>query len=692
MSIQNKRVGYLTDKILKENLANGLLPDSREFVWQLNMALKNLNNDKSSFSFEPYRNTEILKSKKINEDNSRIYGDLRVLYSNNEHINNVLNKEYQYFLVKKKKLEKELDIEENRLKEYVQNNQRAGLLAYAFDTFDTTDKVDLSKTSKVFVDTNNNSAHIVEEKNTSKRIFPNSEMTFSIKPDKLDMKELNIEGEIANVLSDKEDEVWQKQILLKENIEMTGILQMDFEEAHKINYIDLSLITIKPCVVSVHFSQDGQSWYTLPYHEKPIEVFKEIGLDFPEMTIKSIRFVLEKPEYDEALTEKENYNYQYLFGFERVAFYNKSYPSKGVLYSRELKLENKPKNYLVDTVQLVTDDWVPTGTSIEYSVALPGKELDWQPIDPKNKKHPVSPQKVFFHNMRRNVKKELFFPDDLSIKQSEAEDLLKNGIPLYKASYMLGNKSQFFLPKLKMLEGSLKLYVGKETAEVISYPSENTTLNVHDFLQIKDGKKHYYEHLTNIDSGDIFVNKTDNEQRKYLVRIGLYLGEPRNITASPTSTEEIQINLNGSEVYNGITSSSDVVHYTFKSGWNEIVVLVDGKNATSVNGMTVSLGFNFYNLTDDIYSSSKPLKEVSVFDLQNNIKLHDRTVFAKREVDNGIEILTNFAQPGVRFDLYFDYKEDFKEDTGILLKAVLRRDNGDDVPTPLIRKYRLELS
>lgn len=692
MSIQNKRIGYLTDIILQRNLQDGLLPDSKEFVWQLNMALQDLNNDKSSFSFKPYRNTQVLTSNKLNEDNNQIYEDLFVLYDNNKHINNLLNREYQYFLTKKKKIEKELDIEENRLRQYVQNNGRAGFLPYAYDTFDTTDKVNLEETSQVFIDTNNNGAHIVEEKNTSRRIYPAADLTFRLLPDKLDLKELNIEGGIENILKDTEDTVWQKQILLKENLEITGTLEVNFDRTHLLNYIQIRLLTVKPVPLIVYFTPDNETWYNLPYHEEPIAVEKEIALDFPEMDVKALRFVMTKPEYDEALPEPENYNYQYLFGFEKIAFYNKSYPTEGTLTSKELTLQNRPDNYVVDTVQLYTDDWVPTETDIEYEVALPGEVLDWQPISPMNQKHPRFPQKVFFHNLRRNVQNELYFPEELSIRQSEAEDLLKNGIPLYKLTYDFGNQQQFYLPSTQILEGSLRLYVGKDTAEVISYPADNTPLSVNDFLQVQEGKNHYYEPLENIDSGDLFVNKRDNEHRKYLVRVGLFLEEPRDITAVPVSTEEMIVHLNGNEVYAGTTSSNALVHYNFKGGWNELVVLIDGQNATTVNGMTTSLGFNFYALTEDVYSSSQPLKEVDVFDLQNNTKLHDRTVFARRPVEHGIEILTNFAQPGLRFDLFYDYKEDFKEETGLFLRARLSRENGDNVPTPIIRQYRLEFS
>ena len=692
MSIQNKRVEYLTNKILKENLQEGLLPDSQEFVWQLNQSLSRLNNDKSSFFFKPYRNTEILTSDKLNQDNRKIYEDMYVLYENNAHINNLLNREYQYFLIKKKKLEKELDIEENRLKQYVQNSNRPGILPYAYDTLDTTEKINLEKTSGVFVDTNNNVAKIVEEKNHSRRIYPDSDLTFQVLPEKLDLKEENIEGKLENILRDTEDSVWQKQLLLRTNEVLTGTLDVLFDRMHKINNINLSVLTVKPVRMFIEFTTDRNSWYRLPYHEETILVEKEISLDFPEIEVSGLRIVVTKEEYDESFPEGDGYNYQYLFGFERLSIYRKSYPTEGVLYSKELSLNNSPENYVVDTVQLKTDDWVPTGTDLTYEIALPSDNPDWQAIDPVNRKHPKFPQKVHFHNLQRNIKNELYFPEDLSIRQSEAEDLLKNGIPLYKLSHRFGGKEQFYLPPVNILEGSLRLYVGKNTAEIISFPADDTPLKVEDFMQVQDERKHYYHPLPQIDTGNIFINKRDDKPRKYLIRIGLYLDEDKTISAPPVSTEEIIIYLNGQEIFRGKTELDNLVHYPFKGGWNEITILVDGHQANTVNGISLDLGFNISQVTNQIYSSSRSLREVDVFDLQNNTKLHDRTVFARREVEGGIEFLTNFAQPGLTFDLFYDYKEDFKNENTILLRAKFSRQNGDTVPSPLIRQYRLEFS
>lgn len=697
MSIQNKRIALLTDIILKQNLQKGILPDSREFIWQLNQALRDSRYDEPSFVFRAYRNTEIATSAKMNTDNERIYQDLNILYLNIAFVHQLLNKYYQNFSIEKDKLEKEIDVLENRLRQYIQNANRSGLLPYAYDTFDTTEKSDLLETSHVFIDTTNNAVHLVEEKNTSTRLYPAGTTSFVVYPNGIDKKEEQLTGKLENILTDKQDETWQRQVLLKENRALTGQLSIQFEVAHALNRIEMEAFTVKPFQLRVTFTPNGTDWYHLPYHEDAFEVSKRVALDFPSVDVLGLRLSLEKAEADESLPETEDYDYQYLFGLQTVSFYCKQYPSEGLFVTNALPLMNAPENYAIDEVQLHVDEWVPTGTAIEYEIAVPDTEgnKDWQRIDPMGRKNPESSQVLYFSRLTRNGGQSLYFPENFSIRQSEAEDLLRNGIPLYRLSCLRSGVNSFEMPKVKILEGSTRLYAGKNSWEVTSFPSAQTTSApiLDDFKIVQDKTVVDYTPLSNARTGEVMKNRTDDQTKKYLARLGFYLEEARAIQATPVSTEPIAIYSNGELLFRGETTLNETVSYVFNAGWNELVVLVNGKNATSVNGMTVSIGFNPATLTDKLYASSKPLKEISLFDLQYNTKMNDRSVFSKRETPTGLEILTNFGKPGLQFDLLYDYKDDdYVEEESIFLRARFLRDNGENIPTPILRSYRLEFS
>ena len=151
MSIQTTRVRILTEAILKKNLQRGILPDSQEFIWQLEQALKDAGKNNAAFRFKPYRQTEIIQSSKYNADNQIIREDLLTLYQNLAGLHALLNKHYQYFDTEKQKLEKQIDVLENRLREHIHNANRAGILPYAYDTFQDTKKVNLDACTDVFV-------------------------------------------------------------------------------------------------------------------------------------------------------------------------------------------------------------------------------------------------------------------------------------------------------------------------------------------------------------------------------------------------------------------------------------------------------------------------------------------------------------------------------------------------------------
>ena len=152
MSIRNKRLVELTETILRTELQNGNLPSSKEFIWKLNMALKEQDLNMPSYKFKPYRNTEIASSQKINSANEKIQEDLSILYSNIKDVHQTLNKYYSAFEVEKEKIDKQIEVLENELKEKVISYNKGGYLGYAFDAFDDTSKTSLDASKDVFVD------------------------------------------------------------------------------------------------------------------------------------------------------------------------------------------------------------------------------------------------------------------------------------------------------------------------------------------------------------------------------------------------------------------------------------------------------------------------------------------------------------------------------------------------------------
>ncbi|EMF0415760.1 hypothetical protein I4L69_001641 [Enterococcus faecium] len=699
MSIHNKRLEQLTHKILKKEIQKGNLPTSKEFIWKLNQALQDQELHMPSYKFKAYRNTEIIQAGRINQDNDAIHEDFTILYDNIIDVHKLLNKYQSNFEVEKEKIQNEISTVQNEIKQKLQTYNKGGYLAYAYDCFDDLSKVDTDTSKDIFVDTKEKQVRLVEEKNTSARIFPTPTPTFTFLETGADKLDTTISGNLADLFNDDIDTVWQRMVRLKQNQTLTGQLIIQLDKAYGINKIDIDLMTIKKFFAKIEFTPDGSTWYDLPYNETKKEIENYFSVQFPMMKIKAFRVLLEKTEADEVKPIDDGYDYRYLFGIKSIRLYNKQYPSYGLFQSKILDLHKAPENYRVDTVRLSVDESTPTGSSITYEIALPRKDgvLDWHRIDPMERVNPSEKQAIQFSNIKKDEALSMFFPEEFSITQSEAEDLLSNGIPIYRLSTLNGDKNELFIAKKAIIDGTMRLYSGRNTWEITSFPSEDVTgiPSLDDWKTVRDDTIIRYSPMTNTKSGEVITNWTGAKKSKYMCRAGFYhSGEDQIITTTPVSTDPIALYVNGERVYEGETEANKSVNISIKNGWNELAVLINGINTTSVNGITMALGFNPQAICEYCYASMKPLTHVPLFDLQYNTKQNDRSVFSSRQTENGIEILTNFAQEGLKFDFYFDYADEIamEEEAKILLRAHLNRDNGEDIPSPTITSYRLEFS
>ena len=693
MTIQNTRIKIITEKLLKKNLQNGILPSSKEFIWQFNQEMTRAGKNSSSFNYVPFKRNEIAYADTFNDYHADILDNLKVLYDNMAELYYGNDKEFQYFLTEKDKLEKQIDMLSNELQFFIQNNQRAGILPYAYDTFDDNSKIDIFKTNNLVVDTKNNSVKLTEEKNTTRRIYPSKNIEFNLINTGLDKKEKTITGNLNDTITNHEDKIWQHEIRLKEEKEITAVFKYEFTEQWYLNQIDLSFITVKPFQLYCTYSLDGIEWYDLPNYVGSVEAQKDISFNFPSVPIKHFKISITKTQADEVVTKEDDYNFHYLFGLHHVSFYHKQYPVFGELYSKVLEFNNEPENYSINSIRLITDEEIPTGTNIKYQIALANESSpNWQDIDPINRKNPVNPQTISLSRMHSSQEK-LFFNDQFSSKQAEAEDLLQNGIPLYRLSQIRENKEYLFIAPRKIREGSLSLMLGVNAWEILSFPVDTFSQypKIEDFDGVFPDTKIWYLKQTEDHNGYLFKNHKEASTKRYMARIAIYMKEPQTITTRPVSSSPYSLYLNNELMIEGNKDTQRDIHLSFRPGWNEIVVLLNGAEVILTNGMTFLLGFNPNKISDNIYSRSKGLKEVSLFDLRYNTKRHDRTVFAKREVEGGWEILTNFWYPGLNFELSYDYKtDDLPEHDNLILKATFTREDGLNIPTPILRSYRLE--
>lgn len=684
MSIQNSRLEQATERILKEELQKGNLPTSKEFAWRLSEYLNEQDLSRPEFVFRSVKNGTLAYASKYNEDFQRIHNDLSILYKNMQDVHSALGKHFSKFEIEKDIIEKEIYQIENNLREKILMYAQGGFLTAVFDVFDDFGKVDKTQTENVLIDTKNHEVRLAEELTLSERIGTPAKTTFTLTSNVV-KKQTTLNGKIEDVHEMFADKNWQQLVQTKEKTQLTGEVLMDFEGKVQMNQLVVSFINIKPMNVLITYTPDDINWVPFSYHEQAFDTATGFDITFASVGVRKLKVTMKKEEFDEQVPDVEGYDYRYVFGIRKIEMRHLRFPENGVLQSLPLKVEG-PANYAINKVSLDVNEMLPTGTDIFYEVALASETPEWRGISPLKRENPAFPQIIDFQNISRSKPTTMQIGTELAVNQYELPELKTNGISFYKIGDVTGRH---------IIEGSERLFVGRnaweckffdgtfELGHVPSLEDWNTPLN-----EIK----YEYEQIDETRRSLLFKNKVGPGPASYYCRAGvLYAGSQSIITMTPSTTEPIAVFINGEKIYEGIGAGK--ANAQFVQGWNEIVVLVYGENRGTVNGMTVDLGLDLLREFENMYISPTPMTKVELFDLRFNTKISDRSKYSVRKTDESYEVLMNFAETGLVFDFYYDFAVNGNEgNKTVLLRARFVRKGDDTIPSPVLKKYRLQFS
>lgn len=683
MSIHNKRLERVTERILREELQRGNLPTSKEFAWRLSEHLDKQDLSKPEFIYRSVRNGMLAYAGRHNEEFEAIANDLSLLYENIREVHEMLGRHFSKFEVEKDILEKEIFAIETSLREKVLLYAQSGFLTAVFDVFESFDKMDQENSENVLLDVKNHEVRLVEELRLSKRLSSPA-TTFSLR-ESFPRKTSEL-GMAIDVIHDGfGDESWQMMVHTKEDREVTGDLHFVFEGQKDMNQLVVELMTVRPVYVKVTYSPDDINWLELPYHEREMETSSGIDLKFPTIGVRQMKVQIRKPEHDEQVAEEDGYEFRYLFGVKNVEMRTLRFPENGVFQSTPLKVDG-PNNYAINKVSLDVDEVLPTGTDIVYEVALAGTD-DWRGISPLGRANAAYPTIVDFQRIVNSRPVSFQMGGELAVSQYEITDLRANGISFYSLGKVGGRR---------ILEGSERLYVGRNTWECRYYVKDRGDEHMPtlaDWAEENGEVFFEYEKMTESRRSLLFEGKTGAGRANYYCRSGvLYNGTEDIVTARPSSTEPMALYLNGEKVFEGYGEGRNV-NLRMKQGWNELVVLVYGKNRATVNGMTVDIGLDMIDTFENMYLSTKPMTKTPLFDLRYNTKITDRTKYSIRETEEGYEVVLNFGVDGLEFDFFFDYAlMSDVEGKQIVLRARFVREGDENVPSPVLRRYRLRFA
>ena len=697
MGIRDKRFYRAINRILREELQKGNLPSSKEFSWRLNNYLREHNLSRPEYNFKPVREGSTARSYDYNKAMGDVHSDLSTLYENTIELHNLLAKNFSKFEVDKSKLEYEINILENTLKELILMYSKNGFLGTVYDIFDDMSKVNVAETS-AHVDIKKHEVAIPEIKNTSQKINPQGAVTFAILPEiEADVQVVPISGKPSNALSDSMNETWQQLLLTDKKQQIAGYYYINFDEKQTMNRISIALHGAKPTTVRIEFTPDNINWFTLPYYEEGKLVADEYSFDFPSLEMKQMRILLSKSEPDDQSTaenfskETPSNKYKYIMGVKNISMYQLSYPPSATLVSVPLKVEIPTgQNFSINKVSLSAEEEIPSATDIKYWIAIPtedDREPEWKDISPVERNNPQYEQIIDFRNITNAPATKMSIDTNKSLTEYEMEQYYANGINFYKIGEV-ENKL--------IVNSTERLYVGKNTWGIKKFayqqpdhathlPSMNDWTELqdykYDFVKIEDGKP-----------GLILDRVTHTEAYNYMMSVGVLSEKYQEVSASiPASTEPITVYVNGDQVFQGIPNASTKVAYKFNYGWNEIVVLMYTRNPTAANGVTLDLNIDVRDYGANIYAQARPLEKVSLHDLRYNVKSNDRSKYALETVNDKSLVILNHAVPGLEYDFFYNYVEGDVQDT-ILFKAEFSKNEQHSSISPKLKSYRLRFS
>lgn len=705
MNIGERRYIAVINKILREELQRGNLPSSKEFIWKINQYLQAHDVNAPALKFGPVRNGTTARADDYNKVLEDLYTDLRDLYISAIDQHNASIKHFNKFEVEKEKLDYQLNVLENQLKELILLYSNDGYLNSVYDMFIDMNHIDTEKTTAT-VDVRMHEVKISDVKNSSKRVVPTlATGSFEVVESLRKISEVKaVSGVPSDALNDLANQTWQALVTSSAKVDMAGYFRVAFSSPQLINRITISMQSVKPCFVAVEFTGDNLNWFPLPYYEKRVQVENGYTFDFPYINMRQVRFQMIKGEPDTETLEHDVdkgdiVKYSYLFGIKNISFFTNTYANQATLVSKVHEVEVGDANFTIDKVSLTVDEELPNGTDIKYYVALPVAtgEPEWKAISPVNRANPQYEQIIDYKNISASTPTRFMINPSISIGEYEVESLYANGIKFYKIGEIAGRQ---------IIDGTDKLYVGKDTWGMKYYTYQHPDHTTHlpdisdwDLNNPKGTISMNYVKIVDGKPGLLLNKSTSTSAMNYMFTLGVFSNKAKDVvTAIPAGTDPIAIYMNGERIFQGIPDANSRVTYVFNNGWNEIVVLVYNRQTQGTpNGATIDINIDPRKYGSSVYSRAKPMKRVPLFDLRyntNNTYGSTDSGYEKYAVMYGngkTSVILNHAIPGLAYEYYYNYIDGTVQDK-ILLKADLFRDDSITELSPKLKNYRLRFS
>lgn len=614
MSIQQVQTKNLLELIAQSFFVNGINPQSNQLYSNLsdffskNPAGKPLSIDVNLFRQDVKSDPEM-----FNHFMAAMIVNMDVLYETcANHIddiimlNTILRTHLDRLKIKRKVLEAKID-------DYLLGIYNSDGYFYSFsDSFSNTAYIDFEYTT-AFIDTQATTASLPAISSLSQTMTPNKIATPAVRVTNASNQQLTVinKTDFANAIDGMTNTAWYFEVRTTEPETLTATVDIQLSTSlgdTTVTRIDLHPFGVSPvqCGINASFVTEENITYNGAFSnvvKTSADKMTFVG-DQIENNIDRIILQLTKTEPDYVENTASSRVNVYMFGFKEILMTEQFYDPYAVLITSPFGIPDELKEEaVIDSVSLVTDDQIPTDTTLKYYVAADNTtatslaDFDWKQITPLSSEEKngnvvnfsgsYNTKSIIRHTPRTGSDLKLI---DLNTTNS---DLAKrNPTP----SYIAGVDTYRICAFLdEVLAGTMKLEEGINTTRIFyTELDEDAISEGFTFWKDKfDDPTSYSTTYGEIDSGHEFFYGADIGEDGKSVYAETFLETDREYpiflkecrkSDSNSRSWDVRIFLNGREIANMPAGTDKItVPWKLKEGVNHIVVMTNIPEASEAN-------------------------------------------------------------------------------------------------------------
>lgn len=718
MSIQQVQSKNILDFIAKAFFVNGINPTTEQLLSNISEFFAKY---PTGLPVMPPIN---LFTSGVKSDNESMNDFMAFVIMNIDTLYEVCADQIDQILVLNTALRTHLDrlkikrkVSEHRIDDYLMGIFNSDGYFYSFsDSFADTTYIDLNL-SNAFIDTLATTASIpsVGSGSTMMDVSSLADPNVSIKDIDGNILSWNKKTDFVNAIDGMTNTAWYFEVITSSptTVIATIDIPVSTSNATSLSRVDLIPHGVTPvrCGINAVYQKTDLTSYTASFSNQILTSADKMTFigDQGQNKISRITIQASKTTADYTIKGANANSYAYMFGFKEILITEQVYDSVATLITEPISIPQELRDEAsIDMVSLVTDDYIPTNTSIKYYVAEDIadanniSDFEWREVTP-------------ISNLDSNAAKSISFDGSYSISKMirltprASNDIQMISLNTTSVDLAKRNPTSSYFPGLdvyricefseQFLAGTLKLEEGVNTTRV--YYTELSDDAIDDdftFWKKRFDDKDYFLTYGEIDSGNGFfygANVGENSKSIYAetfieteAEFPVFLKECRKADVN-SKLWNIRLFLNGREIAKmPVGVNTMTVPWKLKEGVNHIVLMANIPAAT-VSAPTPYLGV--FNIMSDANLYDYGIVKLDNWTYVDPHKMQNNQVNQPNSFTIFNNEIVSRKQPTNNFNLRFK-KDTSSAPIAIRLRADLGRSEQNPAVTPIIDSYRLRFA